>query len=171
MNVLGPSPATILHRQIHLFAIAHTPPATFSPLTTPSPTPSLVLRHSSAAHQDPLVLRDLHIGRILASAFRKDGPHPCTDSFQLVVDLIRLFAPVSWCLRFEHRFVASLENTLSGHRQWPTQTVSSCGLGLPLPKEFSSCSRGSNSQASALPLPIPLSGCFPELSLTWRTAS
>ena len=73
---------------------------------------------------------------ILASAFRTDGPLFCADSFQLWVELIRLFAPVSWCLRFENRFVASLENIVSGHRQWPTQTVSSCGLGLHLAKIF-----------------------------------
>ena len=59
-----------------------------------------------------------------------DGLLCFADCFQLRVELkIRLFASVSWCFRFEHRFVASLENTLSVHRQWPTQTVSDCGLG------------------------------------------
>ena len=47
------------------------------------------------------------------SIFRltRDEPLPFADCFQLQVELkIRLIAPVSWCLRFAHRFVASLEN-------------------------------------------------------------
>ena len=52
---------------------------------------------------------------ILASAFRRDGPLPCADWNQLRVELkVHLFATVSWCLRFEHRFVDFLENTYVG---------------------------------------------------------
>ena len=113
---------------------------------------------------------EIYICGILASAFRRDGPLPCADCFQLQVELkIRLFAPVSWCWRFAHRFVASLENTMS---DGPRRLFPAACWDTTLDKleEFSSCSRGSISWASALPLPIPLSSCFPELSLTWRTA-